>query len=421
MSEDIAISVQNLTKIYKLYDSPQDRLKEALHPFRKRYHRDFYALNDISFEVKKGETVGIIGRNGAGKSTLLKVVTGVITPSNGNVTVNGKISALLELGAGFNPQLTGTENVYFNGTLMGYSKEEMDAKLDDILSFADIGDFVYQPVKTYSSGMFSRLAFAVAINIDPEILIVDEALSVGDFAFQFKCMKKFRQFQEDGKTILFVTHNTQSILQYCSYALYFNNGKLKRQSEDVKGIVYEYEEDMRNNNKPMTTFAKQDDVIPHDFAIEVNNDVDENRFGTHEAIMRKIVLTDQYDSWDDSTVLFAGDEVFIKILVLSKRSFDKVVMGVTLKNKDGIDIWGDNTPYALGDSFSLKKGRNIITFSFNLLLNAGEYMLFAGLADVFSAKRIELDQRWPCKKIVVRSSRQLLGCVFAPSHVTIEN
>ena len=190
MNKNTAIKVTNLSKVYKLYDKPADRLKESLHPLKKKYHKEFYALNDVSFEIKKGETVGIIGKNGAGKSTLLKIITGVLTPSGGHVHVNGRIASLLELGAGFNPEYTGVENIYLQGTLMGYTKEEMESKIQAILDFADIGDFVYQPVKSYSSGMFARLAFAVAINVEPDILIVDEALSVGDVFFQNKCFKK---------------------------------------------------------------------------------------------------------------------------------------------------------------------------------------------------------------------------------------
>jgi len=224
---EIAISVQNLTKVYKLYDTPLDRLKESVNPFGKKYHKDFYALNDVSFEIKKGETVGIIGKNGSGKSTLLKIITGVLTQTSGNVTVNGKISALLELGAGFNPELTGIENVYFNGTLMGYTKDEMDARLDDILSFADIGEFVYQPVKSYSSGMFVRLAFAVAINVDPEILIVDEALSVGDVFFQQKCYAEIRKKINSGITCLFVSHDTSAIMNICRHAVLLNKGTIE--------------------------------------------------------------------------------------------------------------------------------------------------------------------------------------------------
>lgn len=224
MSNDIAISVQNLTKIYKLYDTPLDRLKESVNPFGKKYHKDFYALNDVSFEIKKGETVGIIGKNGSGKSTLLKIITGVLTPSSGNVTVNGKISALLELGAGFNPELTGIENVFFNGMLMGYSREEMNEKLDAILSFADIGEFVYQPVKTYSSGMFIRLAFAVAVNVEPEILIVDEALSVGDVFFQQKCFAKIRKILESQITFLFVSHDMSALQNLCDRGILLKQG-----------------------------------------------------------------------------------------------------------------------------------------------------------------------------------------------------
>lgn len=222
---DIAIKVENLTKIYHLYDKPQDRLKEALNPFKKSYHHDFYALENISFEVKRGETVGIIGKNGAGKSTLLKIITGVLTPTEGKIAVNGKIASLLELGAGFNPEMTGMENIYLNGTLMGFTKEEMDKKVDAITEFANIGEFIYQPVKMYSSGMFARLAFSVAINVDAEILIVDEALSVGDMLFQAKCIAKMTSLMEEGTTILFVSHDIHAVRSLCNRGVYLKNGK----------------------------------------------------------------------------------------------------------------------------------------------------------------------------------------------------
>ena len=189
---DAIIRVSNLTKKYQIFDSPKDRLKESLSITHKRYSRDFYALKDMSFVVEKGENIGLIGTNGAGKSTLLKIITGILQPTEGTVKVNGKISALLELGTGFNPEYTGMQNIYLNGSMMGFKKEEMDLKVPEILAFADIGDFINQPVKTYSSGMFARLAFAVAINVEPEILIVDEELSVGDVRFQMKCMKKMK-------------------------------------------------------------------------------------------------------------------------------------------------------------------------------------------------------------------------------------
>ena len=222
---EYAIQVQDVSKIYRLYEKPIDRLKESLSLTHKSYHRDFFALSNISFQVKKGETVGIIGTNGSGKSTILKIITGVLTPTTGNVRVSGVISALLELGAGFNMDYTGIENVYMNGTMMGFTRSQMDEKLPEILEFADIGDFVYQPVKTYSSGMFVRLAFALAINVEPEILIVDEALSVGDVFFQSKCYRKFNDLKEAGKTILFVSHDMGSVIKYCERCLLINKGK----------------------------------------------------------------------------------------------------------------------------------------------------------------------------------------------------
>lgn len=220
-----AIRVENVSKMYKLYDKPSDRLKEALGFTKKVRYKEYYALKDLSFDVKRGETVGIIGTNGAGKSTILKIITGVLSQTDGEVEINGRISALLELGAGFNQEYNGIENIYLNGTMMGFTREEIDAKMDSILEFADIGDFVQQPVKTYSSGMFVRLAFAVAINIEPEILIVDEALSVGDVFFQAKCYQKFEEFKREGKTILFVSHDLGSISKYCDRVILLNKGR----------------------------------------------------------------------------------------------------------------------------------------------------------------------------------------------------
>ena len=222
--EEIAIAVENVNKIYKLYDRPKDRMFEALGLTKKKKHHEKYALSDVSFHVKKGECVGIIGTNGSGKSTILKIITGVLNQTSGNVTVNGRISALLELGAGFNMEYTGLENIYLNGTMNGFSEAEIDARMQDILDFADIGDYVNQPCKTYSSGMFVRLAFSVGINIDPEILIVDEALSVGDVFFQAKCFHKFEEFKEMGKTIIFVSHDLSSIAKYCDRVILLDQG-----------------------------------------------------------------------------------------------------------------------------------------------------------------------------------------------------
>lgn len=221
-----AIKVSHLTKVYKLYDKPIDRLKESLHPLKKKYHKDFYALNDVSFEIKKGETVGIIGKNGAGKSTLLKIITGILTPTSGHVHVNGRIASLLELGAGFNPEYTGVENIYLQGTLMGYTQAYTESKMEQILQFADIGEHIHQPVKTYSSGMFARLAFAISINVEPDIFIVDEALAVGDMNFQAKCMTAMDRIKQKGTTILFVSHDIGSVKSLCKRGIYIKNGEL---------------------------------------------------------------------------------------------------------------------------------------------------------------------------------------------------
>lgn len=234
MTENI-IQVENVTKKYNLYANPQDRFKEAVGIGNKKRHSDFYALNNVSFDVKKGETVGIVGTNGSGKSTLLKIITGVLKPTEGTAKVEGKISALLELGAGFNQEYSGLENIYLNGRMMGYTRKEMENRVDDIIEFAEIGEFIHQPVKTYSSGMFARLAFAVAINVEPDILIVDEALSVGDLFFQNKCFRKFEELKEKNVTILFVSHDIASVRQMCSRVLWIEKGvqKIFDQSDKV--------------------------------------------------------------------------------------------------------------------------------------------------------------------------------------------
>ncbi len=228
---DIAIALKDISKKYRLFGSPAQRLLETFHPFGRRYHREFWALRDITLDIPRGATVGIVGKNGSGKSTLLQIICSVLRPTSGACEVRGRISALLELGAGFNPELTGRQNVLFNGIVMGFSKEEMQARLPCIESFAEIGEFMDQPMKTYSSGMFVRLAFAAAINVDPEILIVDEALAVGDARFQHKCYAKFQEFQKAGKTILLVSHNTDAIVRHCDHAVLLDGGRVLERGE----------------------------------------------------------------------------------------------------------------------------------------------------------------------------------------------
>lgn len=360
MLDDVAISVQNLTKIYKLYNSPKDRLKESLHPLRKKYHKDFYALNDVSFNIKKGETVGIVGRNGSGKSTLLKTITGVLTPSSGTVTVDGKISALLELGAGFNPQLTGIENVYFNGTIMGYTREEIDGKLDEILSFADIGEFVYQPVKTYSSGMFIRLAFAVAVNVDPEILIIDEAMAVGDARFSKKCYDRFRLFKESGKTILLVTHSAEAVKTHADQALFLDEGKLVYQGEPKEAVkLYlrmlfpvQHKVDFSADQTAAAAAAAQKTEQPQEklYCLEFNDFGDDPKHASPVAqfVWARVV------GIQPPNIFHGGEKIAITLkarwdgdrirdLLLEHELTSNIIIGIRMQSKNGVIVFATNT------------------------------------------------------------------------------
>ena len=365
-----AIKVSHLTKVYKLYDKPIDRLKESLHPLKKQYHKDFYALNDVSFEIKKGETVGIIGKNGAGKSTLLKIITGVLTPSSGHVHVNGRIASLLELGAGFNPEYTGVENIYLQGTLMGYSHEEMEAKIDEILAFADIGDFVYQPVKSYSSGMFARLAFAVAINVEPDILIVDEALSVGDAAFQSKCFRKFIDFQKREKTILFVTHSIDDIIRHCNRGILIDNGKklfqgdTKEAAEIYKSMIFGvYVENIQLN--------KLESI--NSYGLEINKE--HYSFGNNKA---EIIECGIFDSENSKPTLFLDKEkeYILKYTVKFNEKVDVPVLGFTVRDKAGLELAGTNTYFHHIDLGEKNKGDVIkVSFKTNIPFRADEYFI----------------------------------------------
>ena len=269
-NQNCIIKVKNLTKTYKIFNKPVDRIKEAINPFHRRYSRDFHALQNVSFEVAKGETLGIIGRNGAGKSTLLKILTGVLTPSDGEIDIKGNIAALLELGAGFNPELTGIQNIYLNGSIMGYSKRQVDDKLEEIVKFADIGDFINQPVKMYSSGMFARLAFSVNAIINPDILIVDEALAVGDMYFQIKCMDKMHDMMTNGTTILFVSHDINSVRRFCTKCLWLNQGKVMM-SGDVNRVTDAYEDFLKTRNLKISEHFNTNSSIANILNVDIIN------------------------------------------------------------------------------------------------------------------------------------------------------
>ena len=405
-----AIEFNGVSKIYKLYNNKKERLKETFSLTKKKYHQDFYALKNINLKIKKGGIIGFLGKNGAGKSTLLKIITGVLTPTFGEVKVNGKISALIELGAGFNREYTGMENIYHYGVLMGYSKEEMKKKVKEITDFADIGNFIYQPVKNYSSGMFARLAFSVAINIEPEILIVDEILSVGDFVFQHKCFQKFKELMKKGITILYVTHNTQDVLKYCKEAVLLKNGEIIYQSNDVKSVVFEYEKTFRKidrGEKSEENFIESPFVIEQidNLSTEVNKKVNEKRMGTHEAIIKSLRISDEKKENNRNNVFISGEKIKFEFEILSKREFKSVILGFSIKTITDDVIWGDNT---LKDypELKLKKGKNIIEVEFELNIVSGDYFIYAGLADI-SGERVELDQRWPIDKISIVSLRSM--------------
>ena len=354
MNNDIAISVKNLTKIYHLYDNPQDRLKEALNPFKKSYHHDFYAMNDVSFEIKKGETVGIIGKNGAGKSTLLKMITGVLTPTSGSVEVNGKIASLLELGAGFNPEMSGLENIYLNGTLMGFTKEEMDTKVDAILEFADIGEFIYQPVKMYSSGMFARLAFSVSINVDPDILIVDEVLSVGDSRFQSKSIKRMEEIKNSGTTILFVSHAIGQIKRFCDNAIWIDKGLLKLIGEKTF-VADKYEDNLYIKEEVLVEKKK-----------EVSQDYQKRDFK---------ILDYQLNSYEINT--FDTLELEVKYEV-NVPIIEDLLIGVAIFDNNKNYLFGPNTHL---DKFDInnKQGQHTIKYELsNIKLLAGTYFMHIG-------------------------------------------
>lgn len=299
------IEISNLSKVYNLYNKPIERLKEALSFSRKNYHKEYHALKNINLVIHKGESVGIVGKNGSGKSTLLKIITGVLSPTTGSVNVNGKIAALLELGAGFNPEYSGLENIKLNGTIMGYSDIEMKDRIQPIIDFADIGEFINQPVKTYSSGMFARLAFAVSINVEPDILIVDEALAVGDTRFQVKCIDKMKELKDKGTTILFVSHATEQIKRFCTKGIWLRDGEIVNIGEASK-IVDIYENYMRYGNCLTETFTEVEEkefIKPQDPSVMAgikNVHMGKQVFETFDTL--KVIVT--YDIYEEIIIGF---------------------------------------------------------------------------------------------------------------------
>ena len=375
MSKDIIIKAEKLGKKYKLYNKKSDRLKEAFSFTRKQYFQEYHALSNICFEIQKGEIVGIVGENGAGKSTLLKILTGVTTPSIGNVEVKGKVSALLELGAGFNPEFTGIENIYLNGTMMGYSREQMNHKIKGIIDFADIGEFINQPVKSYSSGMFSRLAFAVSINVDPDILIVDEALSVGDTRFQMKCIKKMRELMDKGTTVLFVSHDTNIIRRFCEKGIWINKGEIEIIGE-VNEVVDMYNDFLKKKNGIVEELVEDNSEQK---MLELWRKPFEPTAAYGEILGIRVL--DEYDAEIDTMKICQP----IKVQVVYDV-YDEPIEAPVL----GVAVFGVNNEYLCGVNTLLdnkkipwKYGRNVATINYTqgLTLLGGQYSFTVALFD----------------------------------------
>lgn len=425
--EDIAIKVEHLSKMYKLYDKPSDRFKEALGLTKKKLYAEHYALDDVNFDVKVGETVGIIGTNGSGKSTILKIITGVLNPTGGSVTVNGRISALLELGAGFNMEYTGIENIYLNGTMIGFSREEIDAKMQDILDFADIGEFVNQPVKTYSSGMFVRLAFAVAINIEPEILIVDEALSVGDVFFQSKCFKKFEEFKKMGKTILIVSHDLGSISKYCDRVILLNKGK-KAAEGSPKKIVdlfkkllvgVNIDEDDESSENSTAVAAVDDDSVDTRWKDNYTINPKINEYGNRKAEIIDFAIIDENGVYTSS--IMKGTSFKIRSKVKFKESVVDPIFTYTFKTIKGTDITGTNTMFEKVSVGTTKPGDvYVATFEQDMSLQGGEYLLSISCTGFVEGELTVYHRMYDVVNITVISDKNTVGFYDMNSKVSVD-
>lgn len=412
MSE-FAIQVKHLDKMYKLYNKPSDRLRETL-GFKVPV-REHYALRDVNFQVERGETVGIIGTNGSGKSTILKIITGVLNPTAGEVKVDGRISALLELGAGFNMEYTGIENVYLNGTMMGFSKEEVDARLQDILDFADIGDFVYQPVKSYSSGMFVRLAFAVAINIDPEILIVDEALSVGDVFFQAKCYRKFEEFKKMGKTILFVSHDLSSISRYCDRVILLNKG-VKLEEGSPKQMVDMYKQLLVGQDPAKAEEKKEEQKESWSQQFQVNPNMLE--YGTKLAEIVDFAVLDDKDRCTNT--IEKGSSFRIRMKVVFHQDIQEPIMAYTFKDIKGTEITGTNTLFEKKSVEHSQGGDSCtVTFEQEMFLQGGEYLLSFGCTGYKDGEFTVFHRLYDACNITVVSNKNTVGFYDMNSKVEI--
>ncbi len=440
-NDEVVVKIENLCKEYKMFDRKADRLIEAVIPGVER-HKTFKALDNINLEIKKGEVLGILGKNGAGKSTLLKIITGVVTPTSGTVEVKGKISSLLELGAAFNMELTGVENIYQHGEVMGLTREEIEERKPGIIEFADIGEHLYQPVKTYSSGMFARLAFACAINVDPDVLIVDEVLSVGDMAFQLKCFKKFEEFKQKGKTILFVTHSVADVIRNCNRSIIISSGK-KIFDGDVKTGVDKYKKiivgiddnDVKKDNLEMLEDERNDEKTKQENdenkIIDTHKNDNENwkehftqnpemlTYGDGKA---EIIDYGIFDSNGDyQTTLNNSQEYIVKIKVRFNEEIDEPIFAMSVKDFKGLELGGVNTKAYKKLTGTYKKGETaIVEFKQVFPLAPEKYTLSFGCTKFNHNGDLEVfDRKYDALFIEIISYRECLGVIDLKSEINI--
>ena len=422
------IKIENLNKEYKMFARKKDRILETIVP-KYTNHGVFKALDNFSLELKKGEVLGILGKNGAGKSTLLKIITGVVTPTSGNIDIKGKISSLLELGAAFNPDLTGLQNIYQHGQVMGLSNEQIENKKQEIINFADIGDHLYQPVKTYSSGMFARLAFACAINVDPDILIVDEVLSVGDMAFQLKCFKKFEQFKERNKTIIFVSHSINDILNNCNRTIIMESGKkifdggVKEGVDNYKrlitGMLSEQKENKKEeNNMPNAIFNIDDDNVEWKKYFTVNPDV--LVYGNNEANIIDFGIFNK--KGEPVTLVDSQEEVSVKLKAKFNKDVECPTFSMTIKNFNGKEMCGTNTSFQKIYTGSCKAGEKYVCeFKQKLKLAPGKYTISLSCSKYdANGEIVVLNRNYDILIFEAISSTPIVGCFDIDSKVNFQ-
>jgi lipopolysaccharide transport system ATP-binding protein len=431
MEDNIALKVSAVTKTFRLFSSHSDRVKESLHPFRKKYHRPFNALTNVSFEVMRGETVGIVGRNGSGKSTLLQIICGILQPTTGSVSVNGGVSAILELGAGFNPEFTGRENVFVNAAILGLSREEIESRLDRIASFADIGDFFDQPVKTYSSGMYVRLAFAVAVSVDSEILIVDEALSVGDEMFQRKCFSRIRDIKGKGGTILFVSHSAGTVVELCDRAVLLDRGEiiLEGSPKFVVGRYHQLINAPPGESEPIRSeirgLKENKGFLKHAAFENLNRPVE--TFQDAKPFFDSILVpktTFSYRTYGarifEPTIVTLGGEVVNNVVRKQEYIYRykveffetaySVRFGMLIKTVSGLELGGAGWPLGVEAEPVVEAGVTfLVQWKFRCLLLPGVYFLNAGVLGMVDGKESYLDRMIDAIAIRVQHEKRLFA------------